>query len=104
MGSSSDQLLQPADHPLPHPLDGYAWNAVVEQLALAPQQERIVRLIMQSKGDKQIARQLGLAFPTVRTYLKRVFVSAGVEDRMQLVHRVYAIAIEAWARSRSSQS
>lgn len=67
-------------------------------LELAPQQERIVRLLMQSKGDKQIASELGIAFPTVRTYLNRVFERAGVSDRMELVHRVYAIAIDSWVR------
>lgn len=53
---------------------------------------------MQSKSDKEIAGELRLAFPTVRTYLNRVFSRAGVEDRMQLVHRIYAIAIEAWSQ------
>lgn len=90
--------------PLPRPLDDTCWAAVVRELELAPQQERIVRLIMQSKGDKQIARELGLAFPTVRTYLNRVFDRAGVEDRMQLVHRIYAIAINAWSRDRCPPS
>ena len=68
----------------------------MRELSLAPQQERIVRLIMHAQGDKQIARSLGIAFPTVRTYLGRVFKQAQVEDRMELVHRVYAIAIDAW--------
>jgi len=55
---------------------------------------------MQAKIDKEIAREMGISFATVRTYLKRVFERASVEDRMQLVHRVYAIAIEAWGRDR----
>lgn len=80
-----------------------AWAAVVHELELAPQQERIVRLIMQSKGDKQIAREMGLSFPTVRTYLSRVFERAEVEDRIQLIHRVYAIAIATWAAGNGAQ-
>lgn len=99
MSSPLDGNPDHGEAPLPQPLDGSAWDAVVRELELAPQQERIVRLIMQSKGDKQIARELGLAFPTVRTYLNRVFDRAGVEDRMQLVHRIYAIAINAWSRN-----
>ncbi len=98
MSSSFDGNSSLTEAPLPSPLDGRSWDAVVRELELAPQQERIVRLIMQSKGDKQIARELGLAFPTVRTYLNRVFDRAGVEDRMQLVHRIYSIAINAWSR------
>lgn len=104
MSSSLDGNSGLTDVPLPSPLDGLSWDAVVRELELAPQQERIVRLIMQSKGDKQIARELGLAFPTVRTYLNRVFDRAGVEDRMQLVHRIYAIAILAWSRDRCPPS
>lgn len=86
--------------PLPPPLDAGAWAAVVEGLGLAPQQERIVRLIMLSRSDKQIAAELGLALSTVRTYLDRVYGNAGVDDRLRLVHRIYAIAIEAWAHGR----
>lgn len=98
MGSSTRIQPQPADSPLPAPLGAREWEAVVRGLSLAPQQERIVRLIMQAKGDKEIAREVGISFPTVRTYLKRIFERADVEDRMQLVHRVYAIAIEEWSR------
>ncbi|MCC7390184.1 MAG: helix-turn-helix transcriptional regulator [Phycisphaerales bacterium] len=76
----------------------------MRELGLAPQQERIVRLLMQAKADKQIARELGLAQPTVRTYLGRIFERASVEDRMQLVHRVYAIALDAWWRDRGHPS
>ncbi len=94
---ASSRQTTPADAcPLPPPLDEQAWAAVICELALAPQQERIVRRIMRSMPDKQIARELGLAMPTVRTYLGRVFERAGVQDRVQLVHRVYAIAFGAW--------
>ena len=105
MGSSSvgpDDAV--TEHPLPRPLDGRAWGAVVRALALTPQQERIVRLIMRRRGNKQIARELGIALPTVRTYLGRVYRSTGVEDREELIHRVYATAIEAWARAVDDRS
>jgi DNA-binding NarL/FixJ family response regulator len=99
MGSSPPDPQ--ADCPLPAPLDQRAWDAVVRQLALAPQQERIVRLIMLSRSDKQIAAELGIALSTVRTYLDRVYANAGVDDRLRLVHRIYATAIDAWAREMS---
>jgi len=66
--------------------------AVVETLQLAPQQARIVELILRGLRDKQIAAELGLGVPTVRTYLKRVFVRVGVQDRVELVLRVFAVA------------
>lgn len=95
-GQFRSRSISPDDFPLPPPLGQREWEAVVRELSLAPQQERIVRLIMRAQGDKQIARAIGIAFPTVRTYLRRVFVQAKVEDRVQLIHRVYAIAIDAW--------
>jgi DNA-binding CsgD family transcriptional regulator len=101
MSNARDTNRDLAGVPLPSPLDSRSWDAVVRELELAPQQERIVRLLMQSKGDKQIASELGIAFPTVRTYLNRVFERAGVSDRMELVHRVYALAIDAWVRGQS---
>jgi len=96
MDNSAQNRSQPGDTPLPAPLGRDEWDAVVQTLALAPQQERIVWQIMCAKGDKEIAQRIGISLPTVRTYLKQVFERASVEDRMQLVHRVYAIAIDAW--------
>lgn len=97
MDSAAREPSDAATCPLPRPLDGLTWAAVIAELALPPQQERVVRLVMLSKQDKEIAHELGIALPTVRTYLNRVYASAGVTDRMQLVHRVYAVAIQAWA-------
>lgn len=96
MDSSDHTKATSNDVPLPPPLGPREWDAIVRELSLAPQQERIVRLIMRSQGDKQIAHAIGIAFPTVRTYLRRVFTQAEVEDRVQLIHRVYAIAVRAW--------
>lgn len=84
---------------MPSPLSIREWDVVVQTLDLAPQQERIVRLLMRSKRDKQIAREMGLAVPTVRSHLERIYARVGVSDRMELVHRVYAIAVAAWAAS-----
>ena len=102
MDSSLPETPRSPDDPLPHPLESQDWEAVVHELEFAPQQERIVRLIMRSKGDKEIAQELGLGFGTVRQYLNRVFERAQVTDRMELVHRVYAIAIRAWIRRQQS--
>ncbi len=87
--------IRVAAHPgrkLTLPLDSASWMAVVETLQLAPQQARIVELILRGLRDKQIAAELGLGVPTVRTYLKRVFVRVGVQDRVELVLRVFAVA------------
>jgi DNA-binding CsgD family transcriptional regulator len=92
-----------ASHPLPPPLDESSWKHVVSTLALAPQEACILELIMQSRSDKHIVSELGLTRSTVRTYLKRSFTKAKVNDRMELVHRVYAVALAHWhERSRTS--
>lgn len=85
------------------PLDDALWREVADALALSPQQARIVELILQGKQDKDIAADLKLSVPTVRTYLKRVFDRVGVGDRIQLVLRVFALALERQACSKCRQ-
>jgi DNA-binding NarL/FixJ family response regulator len=83
--------------PLPLPLDRYLWNAVAQTLALSPQQTRIAEMILRGKQDKEIAAELNLSVPTVRTYLKRIFDRLGVSDRVGLILRVFALAQESTA-------
>ena len=80
-----------ADLP-PLPMDETTWQEVACELALSPQQLRIVELILRGQQDREIAARLGVSFHTVRTYLKRIFDRAGVADRMALVLRVFALA------------
>ncbi|HEX2837341.1 MAG TPA: helix-turn-helix transcriptional regulator [Phycisphaerales bacterium] len=78
--------------PVVLPLDAQTWDAVVVQLGLAPQQERVVRLIVCGARDKRIASELGLKLPTVRTYLDRIYRRVGVRDRLELVVKVFTTA------------
>jgi len=77
---------------MPFPLDAETWARVVEEFGLPRQQARIVKGILCGMGDKQIARELGLRVPTVRTYLGRIFDRLGVGDRVQVILRVLAQA------------
>ncbi|HEX5245229.1 MAG TPA: helix-turn-helix transcriptional regulator [Tepidisphaeraceae bacterium] len=61
------------------------WASVSSALRLSPRQRHIVELIMQGKQDKEIARELNIAFSTVRTQLGRIFRRLSVSDRMGLV-------------------
>jgi len=74
------------------PMEEAVWQQVVDSLALSPQQIRIVELLLRNKQDKEIAAELSLSFPTVRTYLKRIFDRLGVNDRMGLVLHIFAMA------------
>ena len=47
---------------------------------------------MRDQSDKQIARIMGLAIPTIRTYLQRIGVRMGTCGRMQLAMRVLEVS------------
>ena len=64
------------------------WVFVQKELALSPQQAQIVRYLLQAKGDKQIAREMGIAIATVRTHMGRLFQKLDVSDRVELVLQV----------------
>ena len=57
---------------------------------LAPQQARVIQLILAGKGDKQIAREMGVRFGTLRTYLSRAFERTGTSGRMELASLVFS--------------
>ena len=76
------------------PMNAETWHSVAETLSLSPQQARIVELILCGKQDKQIASELELSVPTVRTYLKRIFDRTETSDRLSLVLYIFAIAQE----------
>ncbi len=77
-------------HKLPV-LDIDEWHPIIRSLGLSGRQGRIVELILQGKRDKQIAAELELSVHTIRTYMKRIFDKAGVDDRFELLLRIMAI-------------
>ena len=64
------------------------WDTCVHALKLSPRQTAIIKLILRSKKDKEIALEMGLSKHTVRTYLKRIFDRFDVSDRTALVLHV----------------
>jgi DNA-binding CsgD family transcriptional regulator len=76
----------------PLPLGEAEWTVVVRTLRLSPQQARIVESLLQGNRDKQIARDVGVSVPTERTYLSRIFLRVGVQDRIELILKVFATA------------
>lgn len=77
----------------PLPVSDPEWQEIAKELALSPQQTQVVELILRNLQDKQIAEELNIAFPTVRTYLRRIFDRLGVDDRMGLVLYIFALAV-----------
>lgn len=90
------------DGSVPFPLDPKVWQWVAKEMQLSPQQQKIVELILRGRKDKEIAREMGLRIPTVRTYLQRIFLREGVRDRMELVLRVCALSHGIRSGSRDS--
>lgn len=51
---------------------------------LSPRELEVARLVSAGHGDKQIARQLGISHPTLRTHLRNAFEKTGAENRVLL--------------------
>lgn len=69
--------------------DNEEWKRLVAELALSPRQIEIVRHLLLGQSDKQIAAAMGLAQPTVRTHLSRLFARLNVRDRHELILRIF---------------
>lgn len=74
------------------------WDYVIGELGLSKQQARVVGLLLQGMNDKEIADAMGRKIWTVRTHLTRMFDRLGVQDRVQLVVRVFLTARELWMK------
>ena len=61
------------------------WNDLGEELSLSRRHTEIIRCIFLSMPDKQIASELGIAVPTVRTYLGRIYIKFDIQDRVELI-------------------
>ncbi|MBX3610961.1 MAG: helix-turn-helix transcriptional regulator [Hydrogenophaga sp.] len=56
--------------------------------ALSPRESAVARCVARGLTDKEIARELGIGLPSVRTYLQRVFDKLGVHRRAALARLV----------------
>ncbi len=83
------EVLRP---PLPLPMDARTWKAIARELRLSARHVRIVALLLRGMRDKQIARAMGLRLSTLRTHLSRIFARVGVQDRVELILRIFALA------------
>ena len=65
------------------------WERMTEVFSLPPRQQEIVKLLFSGLGDKQIASQLGIALPTVRTHMGRIFAKLGAHDRSEVLLQLF---------------
>ena len=69
-------LRRACDARLPAPLGPLA--------GLSPRERQVALCVARGLADKEIARELGIALPSVRTYLRRLFEKLGVQRRTAL--------------------
>jgi DNA-binding NarL/FixJ family response regulator len=51
----------------------------------SPRQSQILSLMAEGFSDKEIARKIGISYPTVRTHLDRIFRDYRVRNRTEAV-------------------
>lgn len=66
------------------------WSQLKRSFGLTPRQADIVQHLMLGESDKQIARELEISIPTVRTHLRKLFQKFGINDRVELILYVFA--------------
>jgi DNA-binding CsgD family transcriptional regulator len=66
------------------------WQRIVRALEFSPREAEITALVLHGMKDDAIARELGIKKPTVRTHLRKIFQSLGVDSRLGLALRVFA--------------
>ena len=82
------------------PLAPDAWDWIAAEMQLSPQQRKIVELLLHRKKCKQIGPELGLAEPTVRTYLKRIYERHGLADHGELLIHIMDLSQRFYVSSR----
>ena len=61
------------------------WKRLMRDLGFSPRQEQILACLVRGESDKQIAASIGIATPTVRTHMGRLFEKSGAQDRVELI-------------------
>jgi len=51
----------------------------------SPRQSQILSLMAEGFSDKEIARKIGVRYPTVRTHIDRIFRDYGLRNRTEAV-------------------
>ena len=55
------------------------------RMHFSPRQSQILSLMAEGFSDKEIARKIGISYPTVRTHIDRVFRDYGLRNRTEAV-------------------
>ena len=66
------------------------WGSLATALGLSPRESGIVRAVFDGASEKGIAERLGLSPHTVHTYLWRIYRKLHINNRQELMVRVFA--------------
>ena len=65
------------------------WRILKKELGLSHRQSEVIKYLFRGFSDKQISKKLGIAVPTVRTHLTRLFSRFHLQDRSELILYVF---------------
>lgn len=75
----------------PELLTAKTWGTVSRVYSLTPQEINVLRLLTRGFANSEIAHQLGICGPTVRSHLRSAYRKIGQSDRLCVVlHLVHA--------------
>jgi DNA-binding CsgD family transcriptional regulator len=76
----------------PLPIDADLWERVIEATGLSPQLARAVELVLRDLSDAEIAREMGIAESTLRTYFDRIALRIGARRRSGIFRAVLSVS------------
>ncbi len=65
------------------------WTRLLDYLSISGRQAEVLGLLIDGACDKQIAQELGISLPTIRTYLNRLYQRFDVSNRTSLVVEIF---------------
>ena len=63
----------------------YEWQQLEKELEIPRRQSDVIRCLFSGYSDKQIAKHMNVAIPTVRTHMSRAFQKFDLNDREELI-------------------
>jgi DNA-binding CsgD family transcriptional regulator len=78
------------------------WELVRERLNVRPRELQVVRLVLQEKSERAVARELEISKHTVREHLKHAYRRMGIHSRTALARRFDKVCAEVQASAREA--
>ena len=63
-------------------------DAFFKTAPLSEREEEVARLLIEGKTNKDIAEQLFVSANTIKSHIKKIYSKLGVNNRLQLIHKI----------------